>query len=227
MSLVDWARIHTVLLDMDGTLLDLRFDELFFLQTVPMAYARHHQIDDTAARQRVLAAYQEAQGRLEWYDLDYWSRQFGFNISLLKHDIAHLIQLRPQVELLLGQLRASGRPVWLVTNAHIDSLTLKLQRTPIGNWLDGTITSHEIGWAKEHAAFWPLLQQRLGFDPATTLLIDDAEAVLQAAADYGIGQLIHIATPNSSANPVYSSRFPSIDDFDAILPVRVYEEGLI
>jgi 5'-nucleotidase len=34
---LDWNNIDTVLLDMDGTLLDLAFDSQFWLQDVPQA----------------------------------------------------------------------------------------------------------------------------------------------------------------------------------------------
>ena len=34
----DWRAIDTVLLDMDGTLLDLRFDNYFWLELVPRKY---------------------------------------------------------------------------------------------------------------------------------------------------------------------------------------------
>ena len=33
---LNWSGIDTVLLDMDGTLLDLAFDSLFWLQHVPL-----------------------------------------------------------------------------------------------------------------------------------------------------------------------------------------------
>ncbi len=47
-SAVDWERVDTVLLDMDGTLLDLRFDNWFWGTLVPSdtlrptASARHN-----------------------------------------------------------------------------------------------------------------------------------------------------------------------------------------
>lgn len=41
---IDWAQINTVLLDMDGTLLDLHFDNTFWLYTIPQHYASRNQL---------------------------------------------------------------------------------------------------------------------------------------------------------------------------------------
>ncbi|MEO5346763.1 MAG: GMP/IMP nucleotidase [Magnetococcus sp. YQC-9] len=210
---VPWSEVHCVLLDMDGTLLDLHFDDVFFRQTVPKAYAEKNGLDFNSAYERVLAAYSENQGTLAWYDLDGWSERLGLDIPLLKEEVAHLIRVHPHVLPFLQAVRASGRPIHLVTNAHGHSLRLKFARTPIGEYLDSAITSHEIGWAKEQAPFWPLLTGRLGFDPASTLLVDDAESVLNAAFDFGIAHLRQVLTPSSGAPPKSSGRFPALMDF--------------
>ena len=42
--MIDWSQIDTVLLDMDGTLLDLRFDNHFWLELVPRRFAEMHGI---------------------------------------------------------------------------------------------------------------------------------------------------------------------------------------
>ncbi|MBF0293737.1 MAG: GMP/IMP nucleotidase [Magnetococcales bacterium] len=208
-----WHGIHTVLLDMDGTLLDLHFDNYFFQETVPRAYAEKNGLDLATARIQVFDAYQDNRGTLAWYDLDHWSRQLGLEIAILKEEVAHLIRVHPHVLPFLAALRASGRPAHLVTNAHAISLNMKLARTPIGDYLTSIITSHEVGKAKEEAAFWPLLMERLGFDPATTLLVDDSEPVLAAAQAFGIAHLRHIANPSSGLPPRPSARFLSVVDF--------------
>ena len=42
--LIDWEEIDTILLDMDGTLLDLNYDLHFWLEHLPLIYASQHQI---------------------------------------------------------------------------------------------------------------------------------------------------------------------------------------
>ncbi|MBF0271341.1 MAG: HAD hydrolase-like protein [Magnetococcales bacterium] len=211
---------------MDGTLLDLHFDDVFFRRTVPEAYARKHGMRFEEARERVLKAYQEHQGTLAWYDLHHWSERLGLDIPLLKEDVAHLIAVHPHVLPFLERVGASGRPIHLVTNAHPLSLDLKLARTPIGAYLTSTITSHEVGWAKEQAPFWPALARRLDFDPASTLLVDDAESVLTAASAFGIAHLRQVRHPNSAAPPHAAGRFVSVLDFRELgLPDAPWTEG--
>ena len=42
--MLNWSDIHTVLLDMDGTLLDLHFDNHFWLEHFPARYSEQHGI---------------------------------------------------------------------------------------------------------------------------------------------------------------------------------------
>ncbi|MBF0339796.1 MAG: HAD-IA family hydrolase [Magnetococcales bacterium] len=198
---------------MDGTMLDLHFDDVFFRQTVPGAYARKHGLTFEAARDVVLESYQEQQGTLAWYDLDHWSSRLGMDMRRLKEEVAHLIRVHPHVLPFLQAVRESGRAIHLVTNAHPYSLDMKLVRTPIGACLDSVITSHEVGWAKEQAPFWPALTARLGLDPRTTLLVDDSAPVLAAARAFGIAHLRQVLHPNSGAPPNPVGQFPSIVDF--------------
>jgi putative hydrolase of the HAD superfamily len=216
---VDWQIIDTVLLDMDGTLLDLHFDDWFFTRQVPEAYAHRHLLPPDVALQQVLAAYRAAEGRLEWYDIDYWSHQLSLDIPAMKRAVADQIRPRPHMFGFLQALRASGRRVYLVTNAHARALEIKLDRVPLAPWLDGIATSHDYGYPKEHPAFWPALRERIPFHRASTLLIDDSEPVLTAARQYGIHHLLHVATPSSSKPASPSTQFTSFTSFDDLMPM--------
>ncbi|MEO5365782.1 MAG: GMP/IMP nucleotidase [Magnetococcus sp. WYHC-3] len=211
-----WERIHTVLLDMDGTLLDLHFDNVFFRQIVPEHYARARGLEPDVAWREVMATYERVRGTLAWYDVDFWSRELGLDLPLIKLEVAHLIQVHPHVLDFLVALDRSGRRAHLVTNAHAHSLNLKLARTPIGAHMASVTSSHELGLPKEDPAFWGVLQQRLPLDPATTLLADDSEPVLASASAFGIRWLLHIAAPSSSEPPRHSQRFPSVAGFSGV-----------
>src|SRR5437899_1781332 len=88
---VNWDCVDHVLLDMDGTLLDLAFDNRFWRELLPQRYARHHGLSVDEARERLTPQFLAMQGRLEWYCLDYWSDVTQLDVAALKEEMRHLI----------------------------------------------------------------------------------------------------------------------------------------
>lgn len=215
-----WADIDTVLLDMDGTLLDKHFDDYFWEQYVPEHYSLVHDIPVARAREELLARYRSVENTLDWTDLDYWSRELGLDIPELKLRINHLIGVHPYVVEFLEYCLRQRKQLYLVTNAHPRTLCIKLEKTAIGPWFDRIICAEEVGLAKEVPAFWQRLEEMLHFDPARTMLADDTEKVLDAARDHGMGVLIFVARPSSRKRVHYSARYPSIDYFKELIPTR-------
>ena len=89
--------------------------------------------------------------------------------------------------------------VLLVTNAHPTTLALKHAVTGLGDYFDGLYSSHTFGFAKESQEFWAALQDEVGFDRDTTLFVDDSQPVLRSADEYGIGMLVTVSRPDSTA----------------------------
>lgn len=214
---VDWSRIDTVLLDMDGTLLDRYFDDYFWHHYVPEVFGRENGIEISLARNILRQRYDARKGTLEWTDLDFWSQELQLDIPALKLKVDYLISVHPYVIDFLRFCRRIGKKVHLVTNAHSKTLAIKMQKTALGGHFDQIVCSLELGTAKEDPAFWPRLQVMLAFDPARTLLADDTEAVLVAAREYGLGHLIYVARPSSREPIKYSSCFPSIVYFNELI----------
>ena len=215
---IDWNNIDTVLLDMDGTLLDLHFDNFFWLTHLPKRYAEHHNICPDKATNELLNRFKEKRGTLDWYCLEYWSKELSVNIRQLKEEISHLIQERPYVQKFLQQLGDNGKQRILITNAHPQSLELKLAATGISTLLDHIYTSHQFNQPKESQKFWHALAQQQYFDPAKTLFIDDSIDVLRSAQQYGIGHLLGISQPDSRQPSRPVDGFTVITHFDEILP---------
>lgn len=216
--MVNWNEIDTVLLDMDGTLLDLHFDNFFWLEHLPLRYAEIHGEDHADARHRLIERFRQEQGTLNWYCVDYWSRELRLDVATLKDELIHLIRIRPYVEDFLARLHAGHRRVLLVTNAHRKSLDLKMAHTGLERWFDAIVCSHDFGMAKEHAGFWDALHAVEPFDPARTLFIDDSLSVLESARRYGIRWLLSLLQPDSARPPRSIEGFPAILHFDEIMP---------
>ena len=215
--MIDWKKIDTVLLDMDGTLLDLNFDNHFWKEFVPLKFAQQQGISKALAKQQLEPRFKSMEGKLEWYCLDYWSNVLQLDIAGLKAEISGLIAVLPHVTEFLEKLQQSSQKVLLVTNAHRDSLGLKMEKTCLQPFFDGIISSHDFGVPKEHAGFWSLLQQQQSFDKRTTLLIDDSLAVLNSARLFGIAHLITVSKPDSKQPKKHVAGYPSIEDFRELM----------
>lgn len=213
-----WPAIDTVLLDMDGTLLDLHFDNHFWLEHLPQRYAERHSISLAMAKLELVPLFQAHQGTLNWYCLDYWSRELDLPIRALKREIAHLIALRPAADTFLAALRAAGKRVVLITNAHPDSLSLKLERVELARWFDRLISSHEYGFPKEDQQFWHALAHDVDFDPARSLFIDDSLPILRSARRFGIAHLLAVSEPDSRGPRRDAEEFQAVDDYRELLP---------
>ncbi|MEH6627441.1 MAG: GMP/IMP nucleotidase [Motiliproteus sp.] len=216
--MLDWNTIDIVLLDMDGTLLDLHYDSYFWLEHLPVRYAQHHDMEPEQARKHLLERIIAEQGTLNWYCVDYWSKELGVDIGALKREIQHKVAFRPHVEDFLQALRKRGIASVIVTNAHQKSLSMKLERTGLDKQVDKIVCSHDFGLPKEDVQFWHRLQGVVPFDPETTLLIDDSLPVLRSAQQYGIRQLLTVLQPDSQQQRREIEEFIGIDHFDEIKP---------
>ena len=217
MSPVDFAHIDTVLLDMDGTLLDLHFDNHFWRDHLPRRYGEAKGMNFAEARAELMARYAARAGTLDWYSVDFWQTELELDIMRLKEEVAHLIAVHPAVTDFLAAMRQAGKRLVLATNAHRKSLTLKMARTRLEPHFDALISSHALGAPKEEQAFWQRLQAVEAFDPARTLLIDDSLPVLAAAREFGIRHLLAIRMPDSREPRKETGDFPAIDDFRQLL----------
>lgn len=218
--MIDWRRINTVFLDMDGTLLDLRFDNHFWLVHVPMRYAERHSLSVEQAKQHLFPKMTQLRGRLDWYCTDFWTQELSLPIIELKREIAHLIKVREHVKPFLSALRDAGKKVILFTNAHEDTVALKMEMTGLVPAFDEVITSHSLGLAKENDGVWAKVATRLEFNPQQALFIDDNFSVLDSAQRYGIGHLLGIIQPDSGAGNLSHERYDLLDSFEQIMPIN-------
>jgi 5'-nucleotidase len=219
-SPVNWSAVDHVLLDMDGTVLDLKFDNHFWRELVPQRYAERHRISLDEALQRLVPQFHAMQGTLEWYCLDYWSEVTQVNVAALKEEVRHLIAPLEGSEDFLRAVHESGRKIWLATNAHGRSWRLKLAHTGLERWFDRVICSHDFGAPKEDPRFWQRVVIAHPFEPSRVLFVDDSLPVLRAARDYGIGQVVAIRHPDSTQPRREISEFTAVDRLGDLLPLK-------
>lgn len=215
--MINWSEINTVLLDMDGTLLDLNFDTEFWLEHVPSSIAKKKNISLEAAKEEIMSKYHSVSGQIEWYCLDYWQKELDLPILELKKEISHLIKIRDDVIPFLDALKAAGKRIVLVTNAHPDSLSLKIEKTQLDSHISELISCHIFGVTKESQKLWQKLQSHLNFERESTLFIDDSQQVLLAAQEFGIKHIMAVANPNSKIPAKNIKGFINIEDYGSLL----------
>ncbi len=212
-----WDDVTWVLLDMDGTLLDKHFDDYFWETLVPEEYARRQGMDLALARDLVFARYQKEEGTLNWTDIDFWSRELELDIPALKEGIRHLIEVHPDTEDFLKFLRLKGKLIALVTNAHYNTLSLKMNHTGLLGYFDEVVSSFDLGSPKEEVRFWEILHERLGFNGQHALLVDDNAEALNAARAFGIKYPYFKAKSSSRQDAADHPDFPSIESFRELM----------
>ncbi|AXR05006.1 GMP/IMP nucleotidase [Salinimonas sediminis] len=217
MPFLPWNEIDTVLLDMDGTLLDLHFDTHFWMEHLPQKVALQNKQSVEQCKATMRKHYDQVSGQIQWYCLDYWAEQLQLDIMAAKREIAHLVSMREDTLPLLDALKQSGRQVALVTNAHPDNLALKLELTQLDAHIDTLISTHEFGVTKESQLLWQRLQHRLGFDPSRTLFVDDSQVILKAAQDFGIKHLLAVENPDSQLPAQRIDAFAATSDYRLLL----------
>jgi putative hydrolase of the HAD superfamily len=214
--MINWQTIDTVLLDMDGTLLDLHYDNHFWHIHLPKRYADIKNISVAESEKKLHEHILSIEGTLNWYCLDYWSENLGINIPELKLETKNKIQQRPYVDDFLAALRKNNKKIYLVTNSHPAGLDIKLKATNIKSYFDDIISSHQFQTPKEEQSFWQALAKHIDFNEERTLFIDDNIHVLNAAVDFGIKHILGIHQPDSQQQRILSD-IPAIHHFDEIM----------
>jgi GMP/IMP 5'-nucleotidase len=194
----EWDEIETVCLDMDGTVLDLRFDNLFWLEALPRRWGEARGMDERASFAELKPRFDAKRGTLDWYCIDHWSEELAFDVAALKLEMRSHIRYLPGVVEFLDALRERGKRVLLTTNAHPISLAIKNGQTGLERHFDELVSSHEFGVPKESPDFWACLARGHGVVPASTLFVDDSVAVLTAARTAGVRWIYQVLRPDST-----------------------------
>lgn len=215
--MINWSQIDTVLLDMDGTLLDLSFDNFFWREHLPREYSLQSGIPLKDAIKKLEELSNSLIGTLEWYCVDHWSEVLQIDIEAAKRDVKKHIRFRPHTLKFLDFLNQLKKKCILVTNAHPKTMELKVATMKLHRHLDKIISSHEFSLAKENEGFWPLLAQRENLDLSRCLFIDDSKAVLKRAKAEGLGHLLQVLQPDMTQTPIEQGEFLSIHDFDELM----------
>ena len=214
---VPWDAIDTVLMDMDGTLLDLNYDNQIFAHRLPAAFAKHHELTLEAASQQLGDHMAKVSGTMDFYRLNYWRDLTGLDILALHEQAANLICFLPGAAEFLGRLSEHGKRTLIVTNADRQSFAIKDRVLRLSPRVNQVISSHDLGIPKEENAFWVWLAEQHDLNPSTTLFVDDTARILRAAETFGIAHTLAVAQPDQQRPPRDMRGRPSFGHYDQLI----------
>ena len=216
-SNVNWNKIEFILLDLDGTLLDLNFDLHFWLEYIPKVYSEKHNISFQDAKKIIVSRIESQEGKLTWYCLDFWEENLGLDIMKLKKDISYLIQVHKHVLDFLNAARKNKKQIFLVTNAHRKGIDLKMEASGLQSYFDKIISSHDFGSPKQDQKFWIELANTIDFDKDRSIFFDDSLDVLEAASKFSIKNIVAINKPSTKLDKKNIPGFINIENFSEVM----------
>ena len=216
---LDWNQIDTILLDLDGTLLDLNFDLEFWLEYVPEVYSKKNNIDFQSAKEIVISKINSQEGKLTWYCLDYWEKELELDIIKLKADISHLIKVHDHALTFLQSAKENNKRIYLVTNAHRKGIKLKMKMSKIQDFFDEIISSHDFGIPKQEQKFWKDLDNQININKDRSIFFDDSLDVLEAARKFKIKNVVAISKPSTKFDKKNIPGYKNIENFNEVIPI--------
>ncbi len=195
-----WDKIKTVFLDLDGVILDKRFDDYFWEDIVPQEVAKKENLTLTDARDYCFQLYRSQEGTLNWTDIDFWSKTFNLDLIALKAKWSHRISLRPDAKEFLQFLSTKYHiNTYILTDAHPKVVKLKIERVALNNGVL-VLSSFDVGVPKLKVEYWHNLSKIIKFNKLESIFIDDRIANLLAADEYQIAHIFWMIPEEESFN---------------------------
>ena len=208
-----WNSIETFFLDLDGTLLDLAYDNYFWHEHVPLIFSKKNNIPFNEAKILLKKMYAENKNSLNWYSSNYWSKRIEINLYLEIKKTRNKIKVFPGVKRLLSKIKAEGRvKIILLTNCPREMLHIKLDQTKLWRYFDKIISSEDYGYPKESKKFWKILENKLKYNKNKTAFIDDNVDVLKYAESSGIKYLFSVSMPDSKKQKKIIKDYESLEN---------------
>ena len=103
--------------------------------------------------------------------------------------------IAPSVDV-VAELRASGVPLYALSNWSAETFPIARPRYPFLEWFDGIVISGGVGSAKPDRRIYDALLERHGLDPGSVVFIDDTAANVAAAEELGMRGIRFTGAPD-------------------------------
>tara|TARA_Y100000590_G_scaffold145430_2_gene167250 strand:+ start:19138 stop:19791 length:654 start_codon:yes stop_codon:yes gene_type:complete len=214
---MEFKQVKNFLIDMDGVILDIKYDHFFWQEHMPMEYAKKNDLSLIESKKILHQIFYYKTKTKDWYDLDYWSNMIGIDVLKEKNKKNNMdkIKLNDDAIDFLQVLKKLDKKVFLITNAHKKTLDLKMSKFPLNKYFDNMICSHELNYVKEEIPFWYMLKRKLNINFENTVLIEDTYENIKAAYLSGINNFIYISEVEKQNNEINMTRIKSLKEISS------------
>jgi len=202
------------LIDLDGVILDTKYDNYFWQNYIPKIYAQRKNISNEDAVKITHGIFNYKRKSKDWYDIDYWSNILNIDIAEEKkksENMERMSVIKGSLDT-LKKLKDQGINLYLITNAHRKTLEIKLQKFPITKYFIYIICSHELSYIKEDIQFWHILKNKINVDLNKTVLIEDTYDNIVSAHHAGIDSLVYISKNIKPADNIEVLQINALSD---------------
>jgi len=209
--------IEHILIDMDGVLLDTKYDNYFWQEHIPFIYSKKNNMSLKQAIKITHSLFHYKKNTKDWYDLDYWTNILDIDITKEKKKKENMdkIKLKKNVIATLENLKKKNKKLYLVTNAHKKTLEIKLSKFALNKYFEEIICSHEFNYVKEDIQFWYILRRHLNINYQKSILIEDTINNIDSAYHAGL-KSIYVNNMNGKC-PAYISKIKDFSELSSSL----------
>jgi len=209
--------IKNFLIDLDGVILDLKYDSFFWKEHIPKIYSKLHQISYKEAQTITKQIFNYKKKTMDWYDINYWSNMLSFDVNKEKENNMERIALINGSKNFLEDLIRHDKNLYLITNAHPKTLQIKLKKYNIRKYFKSIICSHELNYIKEETQFWYILKNKLNIRFEDSVLIEDSLDNLMAAQSAGLKNLVYVSKKSPQSRIIKPVTIEYLSDLSSAL----------
>jgi len=178
--------------DLDGTLVDEKFDNIIWHEEIPKLFAEKNKIDIEDAKTKVYAEYYRG-AFIEkvdcWTDISYWFQRLGLDgwdnlmVDMKKHILVYDDTLK-----VLEQLSRKKYKLIVMSNAEEKFLDMKLEAEGLKKHFSSVFSAQStFGVRKKNKEVFTEVLERLGIGPENIIHVgNDRHLDLEVPSSVGI-----------------------------------------
>lgn len=168
--------IKVISFDLDGTLIDWTFAESLWFDGISRLYAERWGLNPEKARQEITRRYDKVgMGRLEWYDIKYWWKEFGLSGSCmdLVEQCRSNVRTYPEVHEVLEKLHRRFK-LMVITNGARELAEVEIEQVGLKDYIDWMFSAtSDFGLVKKTGEFYSKVLKAVGVSPAEVAHVGD------------------------------------------------------